>query len=78
MASNTTKHETKKKFKNLPRTNLVKYSSKFLAHVKKYLGHTGTPTKVKTNWIKLYGFGVDEKHFVPRKVLQLEHSFAGF
>ena len=34
LVSNTIKNETRKKFKNLLGTNLVKYSSKFLAHIK--------------------------------------------
>ena len=34
LASNTIKNETKEKFKNLLGINLVKYSSKFLAHRK--------------------------------------------
>ena len=68
----------KQNFKNLLGINLVKYSSKFLGHVKKYLVHTGTPTNVQNNSIKLSGFGVNEKHFVLRKVFQPENSFAGF
>ena len=51
LASNTTKNETKDKFKNLLGINLVKYSSKFLAHIKKHSGHTGTPTNVQNNFI---------------------------
>ena len=84
MPSNTKKYETGKKLKSLLGINLVKYSSEFLAH----LGHTGTSTSVQNNCIKLSGFGVDitrlptprnnEKHFVPRKVLQPENSFARF
>ena len=34
LASNTTKNETGKKLKSLLGTNLVKYSSEFLAHIK--------------------------------------------
>ena len=47
--SNTMKSETKEKFENLLEINLVKYSSKFLAHIKKkrYLGHTGTSKNVQ-------------------------------
>ena len=33
--SNTMKKETKEKFENLLEINLVKYSSKFLTHIKK-------------------------------------------
>ena len=33
LASNTAKNETKEKFNNFFRINLVKYSSKFLAHI---------------------------------------------
>ena len=47
LASNTIKNETRKKFKKLLKINLVKYSSKFLAHIKKYLGDTGTPRNVQ-------------------------------
>ena len=47
LASNTIKNETRKKFKKLLEINLVKYSSKFLAHIKKYLGDTGTPRNVQ-------------------------------
>ena len=40
--------ETKENFENLLEINLVKYSSKFLAHIKKrYLGHTGTSKNVQ-------------------------------
>ena len=77
MASSATKNETKAKFNNLLGINLAKDSSKFLAYIKIHLGHTGTPTNVQNNCIKLSGFSVDEKHFVPRKVLQPENSFAG-
>ena len=72
------------KFKSLLGIDLVKYSSEILTH----LGHAGTSTSVQNNCIKLSGFGVDitrlptprnnEKHFVPRKVLQPENSFASF
>ena len=34
LASNTVKNETKETFKNLLGINLVKYSSKFLVHIK--------------------------------------------
>ena len=44
--------------------NLVKYSSKFLAHVKERLGYTGTPTNVQNNYIKLPGFSVDITKFL--------------
>ena len=47
LASNTIKDKTKEKFKNLLGINLTKYSSKFLAHIKKNLGHTGALTKVQ-------------------------------
>ena len=43
LVDNTIKNETRKKFTNLLGISLVKYSSKFLAHIKKHLGHTGTP-----------------------------------
>ena len=59
LASNTIKDERRKKFKNLFGINLVKYSSKFLAHIKRNLCHTGTPSNVQNNCIKLSGFGVD-------------------
>ena len=85
------KKEIRTKFKNLPGINLMKYSSKFLAHIKKHLCHTGKPANIKNNCIKLSGFGVDmtqnshfstpgnnEKHSVPRKILQPENSFTGF
>ena len=69
LASNTIKNETSKKFKNLLGINLVKYSAKFLAHTKKHLGHTGRPTNVQNNCIKLSGFGVDiTKHFLHREI----------
>ena len=45
------KNETGKKFRNLLAINSVKYSSEFL----EYLGHTGTPTNVQNNCIKLSG-----------------------
>ena len=53
------KNETGKKIKNLFGVNLIKYSSEFLAHVKKDLCHIGSPTNVQNSCIKLYGFGVD-------------------
>ena len=62
--SNTIKNDTRKKFKNLLKMNLVKYSSKFLAHVKERLGYTGTPTNVQNNYIKLPGFSVDITKFL--------------
>ena len=69
MDSNTIKNETKKKFKNLLGINLAKYSSKFLAHIKKHLGHTGTPTNVQNNCIKLSDFSVDiSKLFLHREI----------
>ena len=57
LASSTIKNETRKKLKNLLGINFVKYSYKFLEHIKKHLGHTGTPTNVQNNCIKLSGFG---------------------
>lgn len=69
MASNTIKNDTKDKFKNLFGINLENYSSKFLAHTKKHLGHTVTPTNVQNNCMKLSGFGVDiTKLFLHREV----------
>ena len=81
----------RKKFKNLPAINLVKYWSKFLAQIKKHLGHAGTPRNVQNKCIKLSGFDVDttnnwsfstpgnnKKHFPRRKVLQHENSSPGF
>ena len=59
LASNTIKNETKEKFKNLLRINLVKYSSKFLAHIKKHLGNIGKAINGQNSCIKLSGFGVD-------------------
>ena len=59
LTSNTIKNEIRKKFKKLLGSNLVKYSSEFLAHIKKHLGHIGAPTNVQNNCIKLSGFGVD-------------------
>ena len=69
----------------------MKHSSKFLALIKKHLGHTGKTANIQNNGIKLSGFGVDmtqnlpfstpgnnEKHSVPRKILQPENSFTGF
>ena len=53
------KKSNREKFKNLLGINLVKYSSKFLALIKKYLGHTGPLTNAQNNWIKLSGFGVE-------------------
>ena len=69
-----------KKFKNLLGMNLVKYSSKYLAHIKKYLGQTGTLANVQNNSIKLSGFGVDiTKLFlqreITRKILYREKFF---
>ena len=88
LASNTIKNETRKQFKNLLGINFVNYSSKFLAYIKKHLGHTGTLTNVQNKFIKLSGFGVDitkyflhwetgndEKHFAPREVFQFFASF---
>ena len=49
------KNETGEKFINLLAMNLVKYSSEFLAHIKKHLGHTGTATNIQTNYMKLPG-----------------------
>ena len=83
LTSNAIKNETEKNYNSLLGINLVKYSSKFLAH----LSQTGTSTSVQNNCIKLSGFcvnqifstlGNNKKHFVPRKVLQPENSFAGF
>ena len=69
MASNTIKNETMQIFKNLLGINLVKYSSKFLTHIKKHLDHTGTPTNVQNNCIKLSSFGVDiTKIFLHREI----------
>ena len=49
--------------------NLVKYASKFLARIKKYLGHTVTPKNVQNNSIKSSGFSVDiTKHFLHRDI----------
>ena len=68
-ASNTIKNETGIKFINRLGINLVKYSSEFLAHIKKYLGHTGTRTNVQNNCIKLSGFGVViTRVFLHRKI----------
>ena len=53
------KKSNREKFKNLLGINLVKYSSKFLALIKTYLGLTGTLTNAQNNWIKLSGFGVE-------------------
>ena len=52
------KNQTGKKFKNLLGINLVKHSCKFLAHIKKHLGHTGTTKNVQNDSIKLSAFGV--------------------
>ena len=41
------------KFRNVLAINLVKYSPEFLASIKKHLGHTGTPTNIQNNCIKL-------------------------
>ena len=80
MAGNTIKNEAMKKFKNLLGMNLVKYSSKYLGHIKKCLGQTGTPANVQNNSIKLSGFGVDiTKLFlqreITRKILYREKFF---
>ena len=64
------------------------YSPKFLAHIKRYLGHTDTPTNVQSNCIKLSGFGVDvTRLFLHQEVtrsiscretfLNFHYSFAG-
>ena len=53
------KNETGKKIQKLLRINLIEYSSEFLAHLKKHLGHTGTPTSIQNDCMKLCGFGVD-------------------
>ena len=58
LASNAIKNQTGKKFKNLLGINLVKHSCKFLAHIKKHLGHTGTTKNVQNDSIKLSAFGV--------------------
>ena len=58
LASNAIKNQTGKKFKNSLGINLVKYSCKFLAHIKKHLGHTGTTKNVQNDSIKLFAFGV--------------------
>ena len=39
--------------------NRDKYWSKFLAHIKKHLGHTDTSTNVENNCLKLSGFSAD-------------------
>ena len=89
LASNTRKNDTKDKFKNLFGINLENYSSKFLAHTKKHLGHTITPTNVQNNCMKLSGFGVDiTKLFLHRqmtrntscreKFLNSKNSFGDF
>ena len=58
-----------KKFKNLLRINIIKYSSKFLVHIKKHLGHTVTATNVQNNCIRLSGFGVNiTKLFLHREI----------
>ena len=58
-----------KKIKNLLEINLVKCSSKFLAHIKKHLSHTGTLTNIQSNSIKLSGVVVDiTKLFLHRKI----------
>ena len=80
LAYNTIKDETKEKFKNLLEMNLVKYSSTFLAHIKKHLGHTDTPANVQNNCIKLSGFGVDitsffEQREITRSILCREMFF---
>ena len=54
------KNETRKKLKNLLGINFVKYSYKFLEHIKKHLGHTGTPTNVQNNCIKLSGWASNQ------------------
>ena len=59
MASNTIKNGTRRKFKHLLGINLVQFSSKFLAHIEKHLGHTSTLTNAQNNCIKLSDFGVD-------------------
>ena len=48
-------NEIGEKLRNLLVINLVKYSSEFRAHIKKHLGHTGTPTNAQNNCIKLSG-----------------------
>ena len=69
LASNTIKKERKEKFKNLLGINFVKYLSIFLAYIKKHLGHTGIPTNVQNNCIKLSGFGVEiTKLFLHREI----------
>ena len=89
MASNTIKNGTRRKLKDLLGINLVQFSSKFLARIKKHLGHTSTLTNVQNNCIKLSDFGVDitklflhreknKKHFVPKNVLRPEGTLTGF
>ena len=88
LASNTIKMKQGNNSRIYSEKNFVNYSSKFLAHIKKHLGHTGTLTNVQNKFIKLSGFGVDitkyflhwetgndEKHFAPRKVFQFFASF---
>ena len=71
MASNTIKNGTRRKFKDLLGINLVQFSSKFLARIKKHLGHASTLTNVQNNCIKLSDFGVDiTKLFLHREKKQ--------
>ena len=59
LTNNAIKNETEKNYKSLLGINLVKYTSKFLAH----LSQTGTSTSVQNNCIKLSGFCVDITRF---------------
>ena len=55
-------------------TNSVKYSSEFLAFIKKHLGHTGTPTNVQNNYIKLCGFGIDRTRLFLQQQITINNS----
>ena len=57
------------KIQEFTRNIFSKVSSKFLAYIKQYLGHTGTLTNVQNNCIKLSRFGVDiTKLFIHWKI----------
>ena len=53
-------------------TNSVKYSSEFLAFIKKHL--TGTPTNVQNNYIKLCGFGIDTTRLFLQQQITINNS----
>ena len=47
LASNTIRNQTGRKLKSFIGINLVESSSKFVAHIKKHLGHTDAQKMIK-------------------------------